>query len=52
MTIANKDAIAENDRHRNTTGKDIAMKTDGDKLEAFKVTGDKPGLTHNEENGV
>ena len=28
------------------------MKTVGDKLEAFKVTGVKPGFNHHEENGV
>ncbi|WP_028311389.1 peroxiredoxin [Derxia gummosa] len=28
------------------------MKTIGDKLEAFKVTGVKPGFNHHEENGV
>jgi lipoyl-dependent peroxiredoxin subunit C len=28
------------------------MKTIGDKLEAFKVTGVKPGFNNNEENGV
>src|SRR5258706_800697 len=28
------------------------MKTIGDKLEAFSVTGVKPGFNHHEENGV
>ena len=28
------------------------MKTVGDKLEAFRVTGVKPGFNHHEENGV
>ena len=28
------------------------MKTVGDKLEAFSVTGVKPGFNHHEENGV